>query len=611
MPRFRQRVQNAFILACKVLPFVTLAWMVLVHVRDGVDLPYLDDWRDYASSTIGTYSPAYLFRPANDTLYPVGRLLDSLFLDALDGNTLIYQTMSMTLVLGGILALTLNLLRVTLRDPLLVACAFIPTLLALQVDSYWGRQYVAYHQAIPLICLLAILTIIVAAQWRPVTRMVAVFFLGLVAGGAYISGAFACLGAALVLVAVGILRPHRRDVLQAGLALLLASLITSVAQAYVIVVVQHGKTHHPDATWATPLEPDFWLFTLGKIGRSLALPLDYPIVSLVVTGIVAIGTAILAITVTWRLAKAQQIDRTSENRGIVTVSLATAVAVYLVLVAAGRTNLSPPEMNAPLEVFEIGFARFHFFWVTAIWPWVFAAALIGLRRFLPSVFPWLAGAITGLVAVAIMTSGALNYRFAFAEAAGVKQRGIACLQDKLISADTLMCPELYPAALNSLYAQAVEAGAPFAHAAPPTLRRYNETQRVQLLGPDQLAPARTKIQNAEQVTWNGASLTLAAAVDPKLEFRVYRRRQMSVCRMLDVSVNLRGKSDQTAQLFFLPPDGEDFDEGHSQRIVSDGENDIHFTVSSRDGFADLLRLEPFEGSGEVIISHLRVHCLLP
>jgi len=600
-----------FILLCKALPVFFLAWMILVQVRDGVDLPYLDDWRDYAASTVGTYSVEYLFRPANDTLYPIGKLLDSIFLDALNGNTLIYQALSMTLVLGAILALTWFLLRKTVVDPFLAACAFVPVLLVLQGDSYWGRQYVAYHQAVPLVCLLGVLTIVVATAWRPAIRMAAVFALGIIAGGAYISGAFASLGAALVLVAIGLLRRHRRDALEAGGALLIASIITSAAQAYVIVVIQGGRTHHPDATWATPMTPDFWLYALGKIGRSLTLPYDRAELSLVVASLLTVATAILAIVMLWRLATVDEIERPSENLGIVIVCLAVALAVYLAIVAAGRAHLRPPEFDEPLEIFQAGYARFHFFWATLMWPWVFASALIMFRRSMRSFFPLVAVACTVGIAIGVIGSGALKYRVAFAQGTAVKQRGIECLQDRLLTADEIYCPELYPIAITNLYLDAVEAGAPFTYAAPPTLRRYNQLPRLRLLGPDQLGPDRTKVHNADDVAWHDGKMTIDAASDPMVEFRVYRRRAMGACRVLDVSVKLEGETDRTAQLFYMTPNEKGFHEGHSQIAFNDGASDLNFTVSSAEGFADLLRLDPIGGPGEVTISDLTVTCLLP
>lgn len=81
--------------------------------------------------------------------------------------------------------------------------------------------------------------------------------------------------------------------------------------------------------------------------------------------------------------------------------------------------------------------------------------------------------------------------------------------------------------------------------------------------------------------------------------------------MLNVAVNLKGEPDQIAQLFYKEPNDDAFAQRLSQRLISDGVNDINFTMSSREGFSDLLRLDLLGRPGEITLSRLTVHCLLP
>lgn len=92
------------------LPGVAMVVNAVSLVRHGVDIPFWDDWRQYDSGDLGNLSLAYLFTPANDTLYPVGRLLDSLAVRLLDGHSVAYQLISLVAVLGGLLALQWRLL---------------------------------------------------------------------------------------------------------------------------------------------------------------------------------------------------------------------------------------------------------------------------------------------------------------------------------------------------------------------------------------------------------------------------------------------------------------------------------------------------------------------
>ena len=407
----------------------TLALMILVLAREGIDLPYFDDWRDYAASTVGTYSASFLFQPINDTLYPVGKLLDLIFLDALDGNTLIYQTVSMALVLGAILWLTWKLLFATTADPVLAAGAFVSSLLILQADSYWGRQYVAYHQTIPLICLLAIFWLVVVAQWRPAVRMTATFLLGLIAGGAYISGAFAGIAVACVFLAVGLWRRHRRDLLGIGMALGLASLITSVAQAYVIVVIQHGQTHRPDTPWATHYR------SISGSSSSVRSPKPRP----------ARGPA--ASVADRRVARHSPNDYRRDRNDRAPGQPESVAACHRKPTdrhcGARRSDLRLSDAHRR-RAHQHAFARND----------GASADLPGRLRTFPLLLDYavLALAACGIVDTsgsaavasrdgpnhthgcgmcrhAIFGSGMLNYRHAFSESAAVKERGLACMQD--------------------------------------------------------------------------------------------------------------------------------------------------------------------------------------
>ena len=64
------------------------------------DLPIADDWREYLERQVEFVDLATLFKPVNDTLYPVGQILDVAAHYALGGNSVVYQFLSMVVVLG-------------------------------------------------------------------------------------------------------------------------------------------------------------------------------------------------------------------------------------------------------------------------------------------------------------------------------------------------------------------------------------------------------------------------------------------------------------------------------------------------------------------------------
>lgn len=174
------------------LPVISLILNAISLLRFGVDMPYWDDWRQYHEGSMGRIDFSYLMAPANDTLYPVGLLLDSLAFRFLDGNTVAYQFISMTFVLGSLLIFQWRLLSICTTNKMIRACVFSLTLFMLQPDTYWGLQNMAYHQAVPLVCILAILAL-TFGNLRMRFAVPGFLLLSFVSGFTYISGAFAVL----------------------------------------------------------------------------------------------------------------------------------------------------------------------------------------------------------------------------------------------------------------------------------------------------------------------------------------------------------------------------------------------------------------------------------
>jgi hypothetical protein len=138
------------------VPILALILNALSWLRYGVDLPFLDDWNEYYTQSATSLSFSHLFAPGNDTIYPVGRALDVLAQKYLSGNGIAYQFISMIAVLGFLLFLQWKLLTRVIKDPLVRASAFGLCVFMICPYTYWGLQNIAYVQALPTICILAI-----------------------------------------------------------------------------------------------------------------------------------------------------------------------------------------------------------------------------------------------------------------------------------------------------------------------------------------------------------------------------------------------------------------------------------------------------------------------
>lgn len=430
------------------LPLLSVALSLLGWLVHGVDIPYMDDWRPYILNEAGTFAPEILFRPTNDTLFPLGMALDSAALRWLGGNSIAYQAVSMPVVLLSLLGLQWLLLRHVLRDTTLTACAFCLTLLMLQPGSYWGEQNMAFHQAVPLICVLAAIYLVVVSSVSRTWLAALLVTLGLVSGLTYISGAFGYLACGVVLALYSLCRAGiaRSRFGFGGLTMALAGLATSIPQAWVIVFYQKG-THRADAPMAMPYEGDFWFYLLGKVGRSLLFPASHPALSLALT-LAAISMLVALLLVAFHRGHHRTPDA-AEGKAIayadgfaITLALSAVVAVYLLMVATGRANLRDPSMTAGLQIFSFGYLRFHFFWVTLLWPWVAALALVWWSSRSPGLRRWQPLVAVAACAAYMIWAGALNHMDSFRQLSAARSEGVDCLRRASEAMEPMVCDSI-------------------------------------------------------------------------------------------------------------------------------------------------------------------------
>ena len=220
------RARTALAIILTGVPVILLLISATSWLRTAIDLPVADDWRAYIGRSVLSRDPQYFVAAENDTLYPVGKLLDAFFHITLGGNTIVLQLLTMVGVLGGLLAMQWILLRLAFRDTLHTAIVFSLCSLMLMTRTYWGGPNVAYHQVVPVVVVMAVLVMTLrpsgAARWAPLGA----FALGLAAGFIYVSGAWAALTAGATMVMIGLIaRIESRDrVLRVGAGLAIAGL---------------------------------------------------------------------------------------------------------------------------------------------------------------------------------------------------------------------------------------------------------------------------------------------------------------------------------------------------------------------------------------------------
>ncbi|RRV08495.1 hypothetical protein EGJ27_10660 [Pseudomonas sp. v388] len=594
---FCKRILIGFLIGLPVLSgvFNLVSWL-----RFGIDLPYLDDIRPYYHENAGSLKLSDLFTSSNDTFYPLGMALDSLAFRWLSGNSVAYQAISMTVVVTGILFAQWKLLQYCLEDRLLSAAAFSSLLFMLQPDSYWGLQNMAYHQALPLLLIL-LASVVSVSKFNIKIKCLSVFFLALASGLVYISGAFAFLAFALAMLFKELISKKRSlNMIYLSTSMMIPSLLTSILQGWVIVGIQHG-VHMADTKMAYPWEVDFWIFIIGKVARSLYLPLTFPLVSLVVAIcalVLMVMIYILSIITAEKNENPSMFSRVSSTA----FPIFSAIFVYLGLVAAGRANLYPPSINSGLELFIFDFARFHFFWVCVAWPWVIAFIFAVLTRvnkvFSVSLVVFLFG---GGVAIVSGTDIMAHDEY-YKQTHDIRIDNLNCLTQGSQLNASFQCPNLHPGIdMNSILNYA----------------RYMEASFVGLIPS---SPAGSGISTASydiatsgfsaaNLTTLGGSNRMTTGLDPMIFLNQDKLTGLSSCRLLQVKVSMVVERPDLAQLFYIPS-GETVSERNSLvKPVTVGVNELIFTVKSDKGFSNYLRFDPVTASQDISLNNLEVRCL--
>lgn len=601
------------------LPVLSLALAALAWLRYGIDLPWFDDWRGYATGTIDSLEWHYLFQPMNDTMSPVGFTLDALAQRFLDGNSIAYQFISMLIVLGSLLVLQWNLLSKVADNSLQVGVCFLFTLLMLQPDSYWGRENLAYYQALPLVFILWAMLLMSrgsAGAWRGP----AVAALGLLAGFSYISGAFGALAVGVTsLLLTRLLHSGRArsDSMRDWSWFLVAGAATAAVQFYFSVLPFLGA--RAAIPLALPTEAQFWAFYLGKLGRSLLLPPSWPWSSLLVT---VLACVIALVSATWIARRAVSQVGTAQERQLASIYLpiGALVLVYLMLVAAGRTNFRPPEIRDPLQIFAYGFTRFHFFWATLIWPWVAVAVLVLCSRnpWLGRVDPARALAFATVFSTLVYLGAGLDHMSKM-QGIGEDRTNMAhCLLKELQKGGEVRCPGLLPPRLESAqppdslpaYLYAKKIGASFVRNFP-ILPLGKQRETITPFYQFDSSSAKPRMHELDALG-NGSFRSVGS--DPQLYIQTNKPQITRRCVTMDVDIEIKVSGRDTLQLFYVPAgNNEEYSERNvvTETVGTDGGSlqMFSFRLESATGFFESMRLDPVSRPQVLAIPNIKAYCV--
>jgi hypothetical protein len=300
---------------------------------------------------------------------------------------------------------------------------------------------------------------------------------------------------------------------------------------------------------------------------------------------------------------------------VVTLTLGATIFVYLMLVAAGRSSLRPSAGPAgPLEVFQFGFFRFHFFWVTLIWPWVGAALLsivLGWKRLRSTALPpaaWGVILAVPLMAITLATAtGAFDFSTFYRIWASARMETYRCLLESVQRSDGHECviwDRMNPVGLIT-YARSVNA----------SFAQYLQTVP---LGPpvepvfSLRDPASGSIEfvDADVINEDESGLRIQAGEDAQLIVTVSDRDAMGRCRTLEVRATMDPSQADVAQVFYLRQGDTEFapDRVATMQVSPDGARRASIMLNSDEGFASTVRFDPVFYPQQVMLADLELSC---
>ena len=605
------------------LPAISFGLSLIAWISNGIDLPNYDDWRFLDNENLGAFSFSRFLTIGGGTLAPVGYFLDDLAQKYLRGNSVAYQALSYTVVMGALLGLQWAILRKVLRDFVLCAACFSFTLFMLQPGSYWGSQNLAYHQALPLIFLLGIVRLMLADSMRDRYRQPLVFILGLLAGISYISGAFAILATGVFLFCFSRVLLRRANqsgvsLSRAGITLTLVGLITAFEHCYWALLPRNGVDPHP-VPKAWPYEPDFWWYLLGKLGRALLLPGGLPGLSLGLS--LVVGAAIL-VGMCWAvryLVRLEHVDDRLVHLMSVVGPLFSAVAVYLLIVAAGRTHWRPEGVRLPLEIFNFGMERFHYFWVTLWWPWCAGVVCFVFLRSRPASMKWLRRLSMLSASFAVfyaVHAGALEHFRYFRDVGGSQLALRDCLIERLQEGRPLKCPQVdFLPDLSRSYAYARAINASFIRSVPvlPSADDSDLVTSWYKLTRDR-ALAQTAWRNiTSQQSLKGVEMI--AGHNPQILVQLPDALPMRSCKILEVALQMQSQQADVVRVYAPVGEQDEFEAGRSLtqpvHALDDGKFEtLSFILENATGFGHRVRIDLASSSSSVRLKDIDLRCKL-
>jgi hypothetical protein len=291
------------------------------------------------------------------------------------------------------------------------------------------------------------------------------------------------------------------------------------------------------------------------------------------------------------------------------------VGVYLLIIAAARTGHNAPIDDVPMAAFARGLTRFHFFWVTLLWPWVVALAFYFVRQAKPT-SPSAMRLILTMAVIAIPTaaiSGAFDHMLKHKRwALWRSQTQVPCLIKSLQRGRGIQCKSLWPrSSLTIGYVHALEIGASFTRIFQIPPMEIGDDNPPPLFRLSTATSSEWRAEHVHKADRIAGAIQLSSAAgdsaEPLIYFYSNPPADLSKCVIADVNVLSSGEAKLSYQRFKRKK-YERAREWHPPKpsvIGTHRFNEVTFRITSPTGFGNEFRLE---FPGKQGIKEIELHC---
>lgn len=431
----------------KSIVVAILTYFIVNAILYGLNLPNLDDWRYFLPGAMNWNDKFAPLTPINDTISAFPILFDQLIFRVFDYNFKYIRVSSFFWLLAYLMVIfKISSLE---KNSLFSGFCVLSAALVLRVGGYWDYPtYIAYHQALPLICCVFVIYLVGRSEYLECSlkgfQLVLISLSGLVAGLSYISGAVSVviLGMAYLFLACFCENSSRKSLTRVGWLLLFIGAAILCFQYYSVSAAQGSLLKHSHAASnVLPNSAKFWFFAFGVLAMGVGVGGGNFILNFIVVPTIFALIFVFSIKGIFEAKYTDSKQRQSFKRATIYLPAIGILIGYVGIVSFGRGGFLVTDYD--IREISVAKSRFHFWWVSALLPCI-AFSIAEFFKY-KNIARLLATLMLAWVTFLFFIAGAYGYKQQYERINMQELMGLQCVkQAQMNKNNSILCRDLYP-----------------------------------------------------------------------------------------------------------------------------------------------------------------------